>query len=152
MNMPFYFKPHTPEWFRALEATDPGKAEITKMAIEFAGNPDVCSICGDSPADDYELIDLNMAANAVATIRLCEVCFSIKTELYQESFIAFMPNENPYADESILTKYIRKFFVPERDSSSQPRQRLEKLKELRESDLITEQDYESKKAKILKDL
>ena len=150
--MPFYFKPHTPEWFKALEDCEPGKAEITRMAIEFAGHEDVCSLCGDGPADDYELIDINMSANAVATIRLCEVCFMIKTELYNESFIEFEQDADRSEGGSPLTRYIRSVLRSNETVLNQPRERLEKLRELRESDLITEQEYEMKRASILKDL
>jgi len=150
--MPLYFKPHTPEWFRALEANDPGKAQISKMAIEFAGHAEVCSLCGDSPAEDYELIDLDMEADAVATIRLCDVCLGIKTQLYKEILIPFMPRDNPFETGSILVKFMSAMLVPKDNDFGGPRQRLEKLKELLECNLITEEEYERKRARILKDL
>ena len=44
-----YLRPHTPEWFTALEIWDPPKAAMTRIAIECAGSPDVCSVCGGRP-------------------------------------------------------------------------------------------------------
>lgn len=76
--MPFYFKPHTSEWFRALRAFDVTKAAMTETVVKSAGSLDVCSICGDDPAKDYELVDKFMERNAVATIRLCDDCLRIK--------------------------------------------------------------------------
>ena len=87
--MPFYFEPHTVEWFEALEAFDPSKAAITRMVVERLGSLDVCSICGDDPARDYQLIDRFMQRNAVATIRLCDDCLRIKRKVHKERFIPY---------------------------------------------------------------
>ena len=46
-------RPHTEEWFAALEVWNPKQAAMTRMVIASAGAPDVCSICGDDPARDY---------------------------------------------------------------------------------------------------
>ena len=88
-KMPFYFKPHTPEWFRAMEAFDPVKAEITKDVIATFGRMDVCSVCGEDPADDYQIIDSFMQSNAVATIRLCDDCLRFRVVIHQETFIPY---------------------------------------------------------------
>jgi len=87
--MPFYFTPHTPEWFRALESVDPVKAEITKDVIATTGRMDVCSICGDAPADDYQIIDRYMPSNAVATLRLCDDCLRFKVTIDNATFIPY---------------------------------------------------------------
>src|SRR6266850_4950383 len=47
--------PHSPEWFAAQQLWDPPKAAQTKFMIEAAGREDVCSVCGDDPAQDYRL-------------------------------------------------------------------------------------------------
>jgi hypothetical protein len=90
--MPFYFVPHTPEWFRALEAFDPVKAEIAKDAIATFGRLDVCSVCGEDPADDYQIIDSLMQSNAVATVRLCDDCLRYKIVVNNETFIPYRPD------------------------------------------------------------
>jgi hypothetical protein len=92
--MPFYFKPHSPEWFQALEAFDPRKASITRMAIEFAGSFEVCSLCGDDPARDYQLVDEFMEDNAVATIRLCDDCLGIKRKVHNEKLVPLSKGES----------------------------------------------------------
>jgi hypothetical protein len=89
LHMPFYFKPHTPEWFEALEAFDPIKATVTKIVVETLGNLNVCSVCGDDPAQDYELLDKFMQKNAVATIRLCDDCLKIKMQVHREELSHF---------------------------------------------------------------
>ncbi|WP_439408580.1 YiiX/YebB-like N1pC/P60 family cysteine hydrolase [Bradyrhizobium sp. DASA03076] len=48
--------PHTSEWFATLHQWDPVQAAQTKFVVDAAGREDVCSICGDDPAD--ETIDL----------------------------------------------------------------------------------------------
>src|SRR5688572_26413390 len=87
--MPFYFTPHTPEWFRAMEDFDPVKAEIAKDVIAAKGQLAVCSICGDDPADDYQIIDRYMPSNAVATIRLCDDCLRFKVTIDNATFIPY---------------------------------------------------------------
>jgi hypothetical protein len=92
--MPFYFTPHTPEWFRAMQDFDPVKAEIAKDAIASSGRAEVCSICGDLPADDYQIIDRYMPSNAVATIRLCDDCLRFKVTVDNATFIPYRDNIN----------------------------------------------------------
>ena len=38
-----------------MEQWDPPQAMMTRQAIAPAGSPDVCSTCGDDPANDYYL-------------------------------------------------------------------------------------------------
>lgn len=87
--MPFYFKPHSPEWFRALEAFDPSKAVITRLAVTISGSLDVCSICGDDPAHDYQLIDKFVDKDAIATIKLCDDCLRLKRKFHKEKYVPF---------------------------------------------------------------
>jgi hypothetical protein len=76
--MPLYLKPHSPEWFAALEAFDPVQAAQTHQILSLAGRDDVCSVCGDDPAKDYKLVAEGLDSKAVATIRLCDDCFKIR--------------------------------------------------------------------------
>jgi hypothetical protein len=87
--VPYYFKPHTPEWFAAMEAFDPIKATVTKIIVTSQGSLNVCSICGEAPSQDYELIDKHMQKNAVATIRLCDDCLKIKIRVHREKLSRF---------------------------------------------------------------
>jgi len=41
-----YLKPHSPEWFAALEKVNPTQAAQTTQILSLAGRDDVCSICG----------------------------------------------------------------------------------------------------------
>ena len=73
-------RPHTPEWFAALEVWNPPQAAMTRMAIEAAGSPDVCSICGDDPARDYRLEEAYRPSGGVDTLRLCDDCLKIRRD------------------------------------------------------------------------
>jgi hypothetical protein len=73
-----HLRPHTPEWFTALEVWDPPKAAMTRKVIKLAGSPDVCSICGDDPAKDYRLEEAHRPAGGVDTLRLCDDCLAIR--------------------------------------------------------------------------
>ena len=74
VTMPVYPTPHSEEWFEALHKFSPRQAEMPRAIVNAAGRMDVCSICGDQPAADYELVDPTLDNDAVATIRLCDDC------------------------------------------------------------------------------
>jgi hypothetical protein len=76
--MAIFLKPHTPEWFTALEAFNPQQAAHTRQIVRLAKSNDVCSVCGDDPAKDYKLDMPGLPANAVARIRLCDDCFGLR--------------------------------------------------------------------------
>ena len=80
--------PHTPEWFEVLEQWDPPQAMMTRHAIRLAGTPDVCSVCGDQPANDYYLSARYRSAGGVDTLRLCRGCLQIRGAM-GEPFIRF---------------------------------------------------------------
>jgi hypothetical protein len=81
-------RPHTPEWFEALEVWNPAQAEHTRKIIQLAGDPNVCSICGDDPASDYRLEEGYRPAAGVDTLRLCDDCLRIR-RAGDEPFAAF---------------------------------------------------------------
>lgn len=70
--------PHSPTWFAAQELWDPPKAAQTKSVIKAAGRDDVCSVCGDDPAQDYRLTEAFRPPGGVDTLRLCEDCLIIR--------------------------------------------------------------------------
>jgi permuted papain-like amidase YaeF/Yiix C92 family enzyme len=70
--------PHSPEWFAAQQLWDPFKAAQTKSIIGAAGREDVCSVCGDDPAQDYRLEKAFRPAGGVDTLRLCDDCLTIR--------------------------------------------------------------------------
>lgn len=77
--MAIYHTPHTPDWFKALGAFNPMQAAQTQQMVTMAGSDEVCSVCGDDPAADYQIVANSLPANAVATIRLCDDCLGIRT-------------------------------------------------------------------------
>jgi Permuted papain-like amidase enzyme, YaeF/YiiX, C92 family len=70
--------PHSPEWFAAQELWDPPKAAQTKYIIEAEGRRDICSVCGDDPAQDYRLAEPFRPPGGADTLRLCEDCLVIR--------------------------------------------------------------------------
>jgi hypothetical protein len=84
--MPSYAKPHSEEWFEALAAVNPDQAAATRQIIALAGDENVCGVCGDDPAEDYKLVGKGHEKLAVATMRLCSDCLSIRQQMHQESF------------------------------------------------------------------
>jgi hypothetical protein len=84
--MDIFLKPHTRDWFVALEGINPQQATHTRQIIESAGRDDVCSVCGDDPAKDFRLVHPEPALNAVITLRLCNDCRSMRSMFQGETF------------------------------------------------------------------
>lgn len=70
--------PHTDEWFAALSRWNPAQAMMTRMVLQAAGRSDVCSVCGDDPANDYRLDEEYRPPSGVDTLRLCDDCLRIR--------------------------------------------------------------------------
>ena len=73
-----HLSPHSKEWFAALAKMDPQQAAQTKKIVKSAGTAEVCSLCGDHTASDYEVADKWFDENTPMTLRLCEDCMSIR--------------------------------------------------------------------------
>jgi|GEM_PF-3086684 len=80
-------KPHSQEWFKILEKTNPAQAAQTRRMISLAGRDDVCSICGDEEAVGYELASEPTPSTMASTIMLCNDCLEIRNKMHNEKFI-----------------------------------------------------------------
>lgn len=76
-------KPHSPAWFAALEKTNPQQAAQTRQILALAKRDDVCSVCGDEPASDYER---KAKPEQPTTLRLCGDCLTIRKTMHGEDF------------------------------------------------------------------
>ena len=70
--------PHSEAWFTAMEARDPKHAAIARMVTSMAGCLEVCSICGDDPANDVRLVEAGVAPSSALTLKLCDDCVGIR--------------------------------------------------------------------------
>jgi len=86
-RMKTYLKPHSPEWFEALEKSNPKQAAQTRQILSVAGREDVCSICGDEPAREYALVDEQAVWIIVSTLNLCKDCLDIRRDVHRENFV-----------------------------------------------------------------
>jgi hypothetical protein len=89
-HMSNYLKPHSEEWFAALEKQNPIQFAQTKQIISLAGSTEVCSICGDDPAKDYKLESEQAVSGMVVTLKLCEDCLNIRKNMQGENFVPFI--------------------------------------------------------------
>ena len=89
--MPHYLTPHSSEWFDALAAFNPAQALHTRAILRAAGRSDVCSVCGDDPASDFQMVSPIPDQSSVAAIRLCDDCGSIR-EMNGKSYVPFDQN------------------------------------------------------------
>lgn len=85
-RMALYLEPHSTEWFSTLDAFQPTQAAHTRQILKAAGRKDVCSICGDDPAEDFKIVEEKLAANAVASIRLCAGCRRLRQAMHAETY------------------------------------------------------------------
>jgi len=77
-------RPHTPEWFEAMEASDPDEAAHTHWILRIAGIEGACGNCGNRFASDVRLVDdADLPQNAVATRHLCEKCIKLRADAGQ---------------------------------------------------------------------
>jgi hypothetical protein len=84
--MPLNLKPHTAEWFAALESVAPHQAEQTREIIRLAGREDVCSICGDVESADYKVTSEQTLPGVINTLRLCSDCMELRKQFQGEIF------------------------------------------------------------------
>lgn len=80
--LPEYPKPHSDEWFRALNKSNPMQAAATRQILDLAGNEEVCGVCGDDPAADYQVTP----SGPPHTMRVCDDCRSIREKMHGEQF------------------------------------------------------------------
>lgn len=85
-----YLKPHSKEWFEALEKQNSTQAEQTKQIISLANSEDVCSICGDDKVKDYKLESSQATSGMIITLRLCDDCLNIRKNSRGEHFVPFV--------------------------------------------------------------
>jgi hypothetical protein len=82
-----YLKPHSAEWFAALDKVNPVQAGQTREILSLAGRDDVCSICGGHPAADYRLPEDQTTSASANTLRLCQDCVNIRREIHGEKLL-----------------------------------------------------------------
>jgi len=82
-----HLSPHSKEWFVALNRLDPQQAAATKKIVKSAGDENVCSLCGDRPASDYEVADKWFDAETPVTFRFCEDCMSTRATTEGERLV-----------------------------------------------------------------
>ena len=85
--MASHLKPHTAEWFKALETVNPRQAAHTKHILSLAVSDAVCSVCGDESNRDYKLVNDGAASSPVSTMQLCDACLEIRRTVHKENFV-----------------------------------------------------------------
>jgi hypothetical protein len=60
--------PNSVEWLAALEHVNAHQAAITRAIVAKAGSEEVCAVCGDTPARDYDLPGISLRG------RFCAEC------------------------------------------------------------------------------
>ena len=99
-----YLKPHTEEWFKAMQSVNPAQAVFTKQIIELAGSPEVCSVCGDGQAKDYKVNGRMFNSQVGVSVRLCDDCKTIRHAQTDESFSELKSFGEPSTEKIIWVK------------------------------------------------
>jgi hypothetical protein len=79
-------KPHTKEWFSALQAVAPEQAAHTRTILDASGREDVCSICGEDPANDVRIVNGALPPGTPTQIRLCDDCRQARQAMHGERY------------------------------------------------------------------
>lgn len=85
-------KPHSEEWFAALQLRNPTQATMTRATLAAAGSANVCSICGDDPATDVRLVEDGIRLQDSLTFKLCDDCREIRSARGEQ----FKPLDPPH--------------------------------------------------------
>jgi hypothetical protein len=78
-------KPHSKEWFVALEKFSPEQAARTRKLLQLAGTREACTFCGDEESKGYRRVG-SIPAGAAEAVRLCDHCREIRSLLYGERY------------------------------------------------------------------
>jgi len=70
--------PHSDAWFAALEKFNPTQAAHSRYIVKAAGSTSVCSVCGDTPTTDFEVVGPSIEPDAPVIFRLCDDCYGIR--------------------------------------------------------------------------
>lgn len=86
--------PHTAEWLFIVEATDPYIAFQTRAILIATNRKDVCGICADDTALDFELRRTHQSKrHTILTLRLCRDCRVRKENAGEELIPILQPDE-----------------------------------------------------------
>lgn len=75
-------RPHSSLWFYLVDQVDPSVTAMARAAIAAEGHDEVCSVCGDPPAD-YRLANRAATLPGVPSLRLCDDCVAIRRNMGQ---------------------------------------------------------------------
>jgi hypothetical protein len=78
--------PHSEAWFAALLKINSQQAGHTRLLVQTAGKPDICSICGDEGGQDFSVVGASLGPDMDFTIRLCNDCLEIR-KMQGEKFV-----------------------------------------------------------------
>lgn len=76
--------PHSTKWFEALIRDDLEKAAHTAQVLSLSKRDDVCGVCGNDPASDFELPNGRMVDGSTPTMRFCSDCWTVRRGLGED--------------------------------------------------------------------
>lgn len=71
-------EPHSAFWYSIVDQVEPNLAALSRHAVKAEGCLEVCSSCGDKPANCYRLVNSAETMPGVPSLRLCEDCIVIR--------------------------------------------------------------------------
>jgi len=74
-------EPHSELWFSMIDRVAPPLGVCARAAIKSRKSIHVCSSCGDEPVNDYRIVNAGEAMHSVPSLRLCDDCCSIRSDL-----------------------------------------------------------------------
>ncbi|MGY8633546.1 YiiX/YebB-like N1pC/P60 family cysteine hydrolase [Bradyrhizobium sp. 14AA] len=71
-------EPHTEYWWSLIDRVEPKLAALSRHAVSAEGRTDICSSCGDHPANAYRVVNGAETMPGVPSLRLCDECLEIR--------------------------------------------------------------------------
>jgi len=71
-------EPHSDGWFAIVDRVDRAFANGVRATIKCESAHDICTICGDHPLGDFEVLDSFVNERAIPSLRLCACCLEIR--------------------------------------------------------------------------
>ena len=83
-------EPHTEYWWSLIDRVEPKLAALSRHAVSAEGRTDICSSCGDHPANAYRVVNGAETTPGVPSLRLCDECLEIRRGIMGNVLMPFL--------------------------------------------------------------
>ncbi|KTE04344.1 hypothetical protein ATE68_01455 [Sphingopyxis sp. H038] len=67
-------EPHSPIWFVIVDRLARRFGQQVRFTLQCEGSHSICTICGDQPIGDFQIVEAVTTPRGVPSLRLCTAC------------------------------------------------------------------------------